>query len=109
MVTEQLVYFTGMTRIQLPDFGDKTLIPFLCQFHLDGFLFVVVFFYHACKSFALIFAFFPLVFVVSIHSFRMYVQEFPYTLCLFDTLLFCEHELYDTSYSGVWFPPDRQS
>ena len=43
-MTEQLVYFTRMTRIQLSDFGDETLILFLFQFHLDGFLFVVVLF-----------------------------------------------------------------
>ena len=61
------------------------------------------------SAFAMIFAFFPLVFVVAIHSFRMYVQEFPHILCLFDTLLFCEPELYGTSYSGVWFLLDRQS
>ena len=73
-------------------------------FYLLWFFFIML-----ASAFALIFAFFPLVFVVSIHSFRMYVQEFPHILCLFDTLLFCEHELYDTSYSGVWFPPDRQS
>ena len=59
--------------------------------------------------FALIFAFFPFVFVVAIHSFHMYVQELPHILCLFDTLLFCEHELYGTSYFGVWFLPDQQS
>ena len=40
------------------------------------------------STFALIFAFFPLVFVVSIHSFRMYDQEFPHILCLFDTFAF---------------------
>ena len=61
------------------------------------------------SAFTLIFAFFPLVFVVAIHSFRMYVQEFPHILCLFDSLLFCEHELYGTSYSGVWFLLDRKS
>ena len=44
MVTEQLVYFTRMTRKQLLDFGNETLILFLCQFHLDDFLFVVVLF-----------------------------------------------------------------
>ena len=43
-MTEQLVYFIRITRIQLLDFGDETLIFFLCQFHLDGFLFVVVLF-----------------------------------------------------------------
>ena len=32
--------------------------------------------------------FFPFVFVVAIHSFRMYDQEFPHILCLFDTFAF---------------------
>ena len=76
MATEQLVYFTRMTHTQLPDFGNETLIPFLCQFPLDGFLFVVVCFDHACKCFCS------------------------------DLCLFREHELHGTLYSGVWFPPD---
>ena len=76
-MTEQLIYFTGITRKQLSDFGNEILIPFLCQFPLDGFLFIVVCFDHACK-------------------------------CFFsDLCLFCEHELYNTSYSGVWFPPNQ--
>ena len=51
MVTEQLVYFTGMTRTELSDFGEETLIPFLYQLPLDGFLFVVVRIDYACKRF----------------------------------------------------------
>ena len=41
-MTEQLVYFTGMTRTELSDFGGETLIPLLYQLPLDGFLFVVI-------------------------------------------------------------------
>ena len=47
MVTEQLVYFIGMTRTELPDFGGETLILLLYQLPLDGSLFVVVCLDHA--------------------------------------------------------------
>ena len=78
MVTEQLVYFTRMTRTQLPGFGDETLILFLCQLYLDDFLFVVVCFDHAheCFYFDLRRCLFPPVFVAT-YSFRMYGRELP--------------------------------
>ena len=64
MVTEQLVYFTGMTRTELPDFGSDTLIPLLYQLPLDGFLFVVI------------------------HSFCMYDHESPIRSVYSTLLLF---------------------
>ena len=78
-MAEQLVYFTRITRTQLPGFGDKTLISFLCQLYLDDFLSVVVCFDHAynCFYFDLWRCLFPLVFVVATYSFRMYGRELP--------------------------------
>ena len=78
MVTEQLVYFTGMTCTQSSGFGDEKLIPFFF-FNLIWMVFYLLCFVliMPASAFVVIFAFFPLVFVVAIHSFRTYGHELP--------------------------------
>ena len=99
MVTEQLVNFMGMTRIELPNFGGKTLILLLYQLPLDSFLFVVVYLDHACRYFCLG------------HACRYFCLGHAFGLTFYLLLLyaFCVRELHGTSYFGAQLPPDRQS
>ena len=111
MVTEQLVYFTGMTCTQSSGFGDEKLIPFFFfQFNLDGFLFVVFCFDHAYKCFCCDLCLFSSCFRCCYSFFSHIWPGIAPIYCVYSTLLlFCEHELHSASYSGVWFPLDWQS
>ena len=53
------------------------------------------------SAFALIFAFFPLVFVVAIHSFCMYDQEFPIR-CVYSTFLLFVNMNYKAPHTLVY-------
>ena len=106
-----------MTRPQLPGFGNETLIPFLCQFNLDGFYLFIYLFYllwfvliMPASAFVLIFTLFSLLFSLLLFILFTCMTRNSLIYCIYSTLLlFCEHDLHDTSYFGVWFPPDRRS
>ena len=83
MVTEQLVYFTGMTRTELSDFGGETLISLLYQLPLDGFFFflVVVPLDHACKCFCSdLYLFFLLFLLLLVILFACTTRNSPYAV-----------------------------